>query len=42
MKKTSSGTFQRKLSRETTNAIADEKSRIRMIAGTATMIEFQK
>ena len=42
MKKISSGTLNQKLKRETTNAIADEKSRIRKIAGIATMIEFQK
>ena len=42
MKKMSSGTLNQKLYRETTNASADEKSRITKIAGTATMIEFQK
>ena len=42
MKKISSGTLNQKLKRETTNATADEKSRIRTIAGSVMIIEFTK
>ena len=42
MKKISSGTLNRKLNRERTNATEHEKSRIRMIAGIVMMIELKK
>ena len=42
MKKISSGTLNQKLKRETTNATDEENSRIRTIAGTVMISEFQK
>ncbi len=42
MKKISSGTLNQKLNRETTNATAEENSRMITIAGIVTIIEFQK
>ena len=42
MKKIRSGTLNQKLNRETTNATAEEKNRISTIAGSVTIIEFQK
>ena len=42
MKKISSGTLNQKLYRETTNATDEARSRIRAIAGSVMIIEFQK